>query len=85
MSLYHLLEGIETSDLDDLANQIAEYVEARHRTENAVHDQELLASADAETVDAGAREDELTADLAKELARLFPQLRMPLQPVRSAA
>lgn len=84
MSLYHDLEQLPTSSLDDLAEQIAELVEARRATENAVHDQAYRTSADAEAMQAGARQDSLTAELEKTLLGLFPQLREPAQ-LRSAA
>lgn len=101
MSLYHLIEGLSASDLEDIGEQYAslgytdlaaqfdELVEARARTENAVLDQQYRASADYEAMQAGARQDYLTEDLANALERRFPGIRTlqltPATALRSAA
>lgn len=97
MSLYHLIEDMPTADLEELGQQYAalgfknlaarfdELVEARARTEHAVWDQQYRTSADYEAASAGAYADSLTEELAARLGRLRPQLREPLQAVRSAA
>lgn len=98
MSLYHVIEGLPTADLEELGQEYAELgyaglaaqfdelVEARARTENAVWDQQYRASADYDAAFEGARADSLTEELAAELERLFPGIRtLELAPVRSAA
>ena len=98
MSLYHVIEALSSSDLEelgqqyadlgytDLAEQFDELVDARSRTEHAVWDQQYRASADYEAANAGAYADSLTEELAAELHRLFPGIRtLSLAPVRSAA
>lgn len=98
MSLYHLIENLPDADLEELgelyaalgypglAEQVEELVEARSVTENAVLDQAYRTSADFEAMQAGARQDALTEDLAAELERLFPGIRtLELAPARSAA
>lgn len=84
MSLYQQLERLDTSDLDDLAQLLADLVETRGRRDHAVADQELRASADAEAEFEGARTDSLTEDLEKALVALLPQLAEPTT-LRSAA
>jgi hypothetical protein len=97
-TLYHQLEALTASDLEelgeqcaglgftDLAEQFVELADARSRTEHAVWDQQYRASADAEAAREGARADSLTEDLEKALVALLPRLaRRPVVAVRSAA
>jgi lipopolysaccharide biosynthesis regulator YciM len=97
-TLYHQLEALTVSDLEelgedyaglgftDLAERFAELAEARSRTEHAVWDQQYRASADYEAACEGARADSLTEDLEMALIALLPQLAdRPVMAVRSAA
>lgn len=85
MSLYHLIEGVDTLDLDDLAELFAELVSARKAAENAEQDQRHEVSAEVRANHYGAQADELTADLESKLQAVFPALRAPITAVRSAA
>ena len=85
MSLYHLIEGLETSDLDDLGNLILDIVSERRAAENAEQDRRYEASAEVRANHAGARTDSLTEELDKQLQALFPALREPLRAIGSAA
>lgn len=85
MSLYHLIEGTSTVDLDDLAELFADLVSARRAAENAEQDQRYEVSAEVRANHYGAQADELTADLEQKLLAVFPHLRQPLEVLRSAA
>lgn len=84
MSLYHLIEGLDTLDLDDLAELFAELVSARRAAENAEQDQRYEVSAEVRASHYGAQADELTADLEQKLLAVFPQLRQPVELRRAA-